>query len=67
MDLKNTIQWQKSFDIDKIHIGITTDAAGLYCKDKYTNTKNGQFYWGISHVPQSKINHGYIYQNLNVT
>jgi len=54
---KNTIQWAKdgvNFEV-KSHIVLPPDAAGLFCKDKYTNTKNGLgFTWGISHVPQSK-------------
>jgi hypothetical protein len=55
---KNTVQWAEdgvNFEI-KSHVVLPPDAAGLYCPDKYANTKNGQgFTWGISHVPQYKI------------
>ena len=54
---KNTIQWAKdgvNFEI-KSNIVLPPDAAGLFCEDKYDNTKNGQgFTWGLCHISQSK-------------
>ena len=54
---KNTIQWAKdgvNFEV-KAHIVLPPDAAGLYCPDKFTDTKDGQgFTWGLSHVEKSK-------------
>ena len=54
---KNTLQWAAdgvNFEV-KAHVVLPPDAAGLYCPDKYANTKNGQgFTWGISHISQSK-------------
>tara|TARA_B110000208_G_scaffold170579_1_gene212221 strand:+ start:12444 stop:13739 length:1296 start_codon:yes stop_codon:yes gene_type:complete len=54
---KNTIQWAKdgvNFEV-KANIVLPPDAAGLYCPDKYDDTKNGQgFTWGVCHIAQSK-------------
>lgn len=54
---KNTIQWAKdgvNFDV-KAHVVLPPDAAGLYCPDKYDNTKDGKgFTWGVCHIAQSK-------------
>ena len=54
---KNTVQWAKdgvNFEV-KAHIVLPPDAAGLYCPDKYDNTKDGQgFEWGLAHIAQSK-------------
>lgn len=54
---KNTIQWAKdgvNFEV-KAHIVLPPDAAGLYCPDKYDNTKDGKgFTWGMAHIAQSK-------------
>ena len=39
----------------KANIVLPPDAAGLYCPDKYDDTKNGQgFTWGVCHIAQSK-------------
>ena len=41
---KNTIQWAEdgiNFEV-KSHIILPPDVAGLFFKDKYTNTSNGQ-------------------------
>lgn len=54
---KNTIQWAKdgvNFEV-KSNIVLPPDAAGLYCPDKYTNTKDGQgFTWGLCHIAQKE-------------
>ncbi|MBA7523757.1 hypothetical protein ES705_15891 [subsurface metagenome] len=52
---KNTVQWAEdgvNFKI-KSHIVLPPDAAGLYCPDKYANTKDGKgFTWGLCHIAQ---------------
>lgn len=54
---KNTVQWAKdgvNFEV-KANIVLPPDAAGLYCPDKYDNTKDGKgFTWGLSHIAQRK-------------
>ncbi|TLX71841.1 glycosyl hydrolase [Labilibacter sediminis] len=52
---KNTVQWAKdgvNFEV-KAHVVLPPDAAGLFCPDKYDNTKNGKgFTWGLCHIAQ---------------
>ncbi len=54
---KNTVQWASdglNFEV-KSHIVLPPDAAGLFVKDKYTDTKDGQgFTWGLCHIAQRK-------------
>ena len=53
---KNTVQWARdgvNFYV-KSHVVLPPDAAGLYVRDKYTNTRNGEgFTWGLSHIAQN--------------
>ncbi|MBK3517496.1 glycoside hydrolase family 117 protein [Carboxylicivirga marina] len=52
---KNTVQWARdgvNFEV-KAHVVLPPDAAGLFCPDKYDNTKNGKgFTWGLCHIAQ---------------
>lgn len=54
---RNTVQWAAdgiNFEV-KSNVTLPPDAAGLYCPDKYTDTKDGRgFTWGMAHIAQTK-------------